>query len=117
MDANERELGMLPAAVFAAVKTHCMAKEGAVEEYPWEHVGWKVKGKLFCIGTQDHNVITIKSTVDKQQALIQHPRISVSAYVGRYGWITFEIANEDDCEMAQELIDESYDMVAKKKKK
>lgn len=102
---------------FEQVQTHCMSKEGVVEEYPWEHCGWKVKGKLFCIGTKDHNFITVKSTVDKQQALIQHPRISVASHVGRYGWVTFEIADEDDCELALELIDESYDLVSKKKKR
>jgi predicted DNA-binding protein (MmcQ/YjbR family) len=115
MSANERELA--PAEVFLAVQSHCMAKEGAVEDYPWEDVGWKIKGKLFCIGSKDHNVFTVKSTTDKQQALIQHPRISVAAYVGRYGWVTVDIVDRADCELALELIDESYDLIAKKKKR
>ena len=94
-----------------------MSKENAVEDYPWEHVGWKVKDKLFCIGTKDDNSITVKSTVDKQQALIQHPHISVAAYVGRYGWVSMDIQDEADLELALELIDESYELVAKPKKK
>jgi predicted DNA-binding protein (MmcQ/YjbR family) len=108
---------MTASEAFRAVQTHCMAKEGAVEDYPWEDVGWKVKGKLFCIGSKDHNVFTVKSTMEKQQALVQHPRISAAAYVGRYGWVAIEIMDEADCELALELIDESYDLVAKKKKK
>lgn len=108
---------MPPAEVFQAVQSHCVSKDGAVEEYPWEDVGWKVKGKLFCIGSKDHNVFTVKSTIEKQQALIQHPHIRVAAYVGRYGWVTMDILDEADCELALELIDESYDLVSKKKKR
>jgi predicted DNA-binding protein (MmcQ/YjbR family) len=108
---------MSPKEAFAAIQSHCLSKDGAVEDYPWEDVGWKVKGKLYCIGSKDNNVFSVKSTVDKQQALIQHPHISVAAYVGRYGWVTIEIMDEADCELALELIDESYDMIAKKKKK
>jgi predicted DNA-binding protein (MmcQ/YjbR family) len=108
---------MTKSDAFKAIQAHCMSKDGATEDYPWEHVGWKFKEKLFCIGTKDDNTITVKSTVDKQQALIQHPHIRVAAYVGRYGWVTMDIENEDDCELALELIDESYDLVAKKKKK
>src|SRR5438045_3001962 len=108
MDANERaSASMLPADVFRAVQAHCMSKEGVVEEYPWEDVAWKVKGKMFCVTSKDSNKLTVKSTPEKQQALIQHPRISIAQYVGRYGWVMIEVSDESDCEMALELIDES----------
>ena len=111
MDALSKE------DVFRSLQAHCMAKEGAVEDYPWEHVGWKVKDKLFCIGTQDHNVITVKSTPDKQAALVAHPNIEVAAYVGRYGWVTITIPDSDTLEIALDLIDESYDLIKPKRKK
>jgi predicted DNA-binding protein (MmcQ/YjbR family) len=108
---------MGPAEVFARMQAHCMAKEGAIEDYPWEHVGWKVGGKLFVIGTQDSNVFTMKSTVEKQEALIQHPAIEKSAYVGRYGWVTITVDDEATMEIALDLADESYDLVRPKRGK
>jgi predicted DNA-binding protein (MmcQ/YjbR family) len=103
---------------FKAVQTYCMGKEGAWEDYPWEgHAGWKVKDKLFCIGAPAERTITVKSTPDKQQALVQHPHIRVAAYVGRYGWVSMDIMDKADCELAMDLIDESYDLVVKKKKR
>jgi predicted DNA-binding protein (MmcQ/YjbR family) len=106
-----------PEKAFATIQAHCMAKEDAVEDYPWEHVGWKIRDKLFCIGTQDQNVITVKSTPDKQAGLIAHPDIEVAAYVGRYGWVTITISDSDTLEVALDLIDESYDLVKPKRRK
>ena len=105
-----------PLDVFARMQAHCMAKDGAVEEYPWEHVGWKVAGKLFVIATQDSNGFTMKSTVEKQEALIQHPAIEKSAYVGRYGWISITVEDEDTLDIAMELADDSFDLVRPKRR-
>ncbi len=106
-----------PEQVFARLREHCMTKDGAVEEYPWEHVGWKVGGKLFAIGSEGSNVVTLKSSLEKQAALVQHPAICVSAYVGRYGWVTITVGDEETLDIALELVDESYDAVRKKGRK
>ncbi len=94
-----------------------MTKDGAVEEYPWEHVGWKVGGKIFVIGGEGSNVVTLKSTPVKQAVLVQHPAICVAAYVGRYGWVKITIEDEETLDIALELVDESYDAVRKKGRK
>src|SRR5258708_2666635 len=106
-----------PEEVFKQLRDRCLEKEGAVEEYPWEHVGWKVGGKLFAIGGENSNVVTLKSTPEKQQALIQHPAIGVAAYVGRYGWVTVTIEDSATLDIALDLVDESYDLVRKKGRK
>ena len=107
---------MTQSDIFKAIQTHCLSKPDALEDYPWEHVGWKVKKKLFCIGSQDSGHITVKSTKEKQGALVQHPNIEVAAYVGRYGWVTMDVHDAATLELALELIDESYDLVRGKKK-
>ena len=100
------------------LRAHCMAKEGAAEEYPWEnHVGWKVKGKLFAIGGEDSNRVTVKSSVAEQAALVQHPNIEKAAYVGRFGWVTVTIVDREILELTKDLIDESYEAIAGKGKK
>ena len=95
-----------------------MAFAGAVEDYPWEgHVGWKVKGKLFAIGGEESNQVTVKSTLDKQAALVELEGVEKAAYVGRFGWVTVTISDETSLDLARGLIDESYAMIAKGKSK
>jgi predicted DNA-binding protein (MmcQ/YjbR family) len=91
-----------------------MAKEGVTEDHPWGDTVWKVKGKMFATGGTH---CTIKSTPDKQSALIQHPAISVAPYVGRYGWVSIEVTDKETLALCLDLIDESYDLVAHKGKK
>jgi predicted DNA-binding protein (MmcQ/YjbR family) len=55
--------------------------------------------------------VSLRSTLEKQAALIMHPHIEIAAYVGRYGWVTVTLADEDTMQLALELIDESYDLV------
>ena len=102
--------------MFARVRAHCLAKPGAVQDEPWPgETVWKVDGKIFAMGGQ--TAITVKSTPDKQEALIQHPQIRKAAYVGRFGWVTVEPEDEDTFELALDLIDESYESVASRRKK
>ena len=53
-------------AVFTAVRAHCLAKEGAVEEYPWGDVVWKVGGKMFAASSEASSCVTVKATLDEQ---------------------------------------------------
>lgn len=99
--------------ILKELRKHCMAFPGATEDYPWEeHVGWKVKGKLFAIGGEDSNRVTVKSTLDKQAALVELEGVERAAYVGRFGWVTVTITDETSLDLAKGLIDESYELVA-----
>lgn len=98
-----------------AIRKHCLGKPGATEDEPWPgDIAWKVKGKIFAIGGEKS--VTVKSTPDRQSALIMHPAIKKAAYVGRFGWVTIELKNQDTLQLARELIDESYDAVAPRKR-
>jgi predicted DNA-binding protein (MmcQ/YjbR family) len=94
---------------FERIQAHCLAKPGAFEDYPWGETVWKVGGKMF--GAFGSEGLGVKSTLEKQAALIQHPNIEVAAYVGKHGWVTVYVRDEDTLELALELIDESYDLV------
>ena len=98
---------------FETVRKHCLAKPGAVQDEPWpgDHA-WKVGGKIFAMGGEEK--FSVKSTPDKQSVLIQHPHITVASYVGRFGWVTIQVSDEDTLGLTLDLIDESYDMVAAK---
>ena len=97
------------------VRKHCLAKPGAVEDEPWPgDIAFKVKGKIFAMAGK--TAITLKSTPDKQAALIQHPNIEKAAYVGRFGWVTIKPEDKGTLDLALDLIDESYDSIVKPKK-
>ena len=101
----------------SAIRAHCIAQdsERVTEEYPWGHPVWKVSGKMFAAGPEDGARVTVKATPDQQAVLIQHPAIRVADYVGRYGWVTIEITDSESLELALDLIDESFALVAPKK--
>jgi predicted DNA-binding protein (MmcQ/YjbR family) len=105
-------------AHFERIKTHCLEKPGAFEDHPWGETVFKVgpKGKIFCFCGIDTPTITVKSTIEKQAALIQHPNIEVAAYVGRYGWVRIHVEDVETLELALDLIDESYAAIAPKRR-
>jgi predicted DNA-binding protein (MmcQ/YjbR family) len=103
---------------FDRIKEHCLAKPGAFEDHPWSETVFKVgpKGKIFCTCDESPG-ITVKATLERQSVLIQHPNIEVAAYVGRHGWVTVSIPDQDTFDLAIDLIDDSYQMIAPKPKK
>jgi predicted DNA-binding protein (MmcQ/YjbR family) len=81
---------------------------GAYEDHPWGDTVFKVGGKIFAgAGSKS---LTVKSTVDRQQVLIQDPAIKVAAYVGKHGWVTIDLSDKT-LEVALELADESYQAI------
>ena len=104
---------MAPKKVFAAIQEHAISKPDSIEEHPWGDVAWKAKGKMFAVSSEDSNFVTVKLTLEEQAALVMHPQIEISKYVGRYGWVTIEVDNADTLELAKDLVDESYDSVVK----
>jgi predicted DNA-binding protein (MmcQ/YjbR family) len=110
-------MGLSKETIFQEMKEHCLAKEGVTEDRPWGDIAWKVRGKAFVFTGEGSAHYTLKSTLDKQASLVMHPQISAAAYVGRYGWISIDVIDEDTLGLAKDLADESYDLVAKPKKK
>ena len=108
---------MDPAAVHRELREHALAKEGAVEDHPWGDVAWKVKGKMFAVSSENSAKVSVKSTLEKQAALVTHPHIEASHYVGRYGWVTIDCQDRDTLDLAKELMDESYAAIAAKPKR
>jgi predicted DNA-binding protein (MmcQ/YjbR family) len=104
--------------IFARISGYCLAKPSAYEDHPWGETVFKVapKGKIFCFCGVENPAISVKSTLEKQGVLIQHPNIEIAAYTGRYGWVTVFIRDDATLDLALDLIDESYDMIAPKNK-
>jgi len=100
-----------------ALRAKCLSMPDATEDYPWGDIVWKVNGKMFAATGESGSMVTVKATLDQQAALIQLPNVAVAKYVGKYGWVTIELKDEETLSFALDLIAESYDQVAKKKKR
>ena len=73
------------------------------EDSPWGHPVFKVgDNKMFAAS------LTVKLTPEEREIALHFPHVSVARYVGRYGWVTAEVFDEDTLESALEWLRESY---------
>ena len=91
--------------------------EGVTEEYPWGHPVWKIHGKMFAGSASDGSNVSVKATREDQAALIEHRAIRIADYVGRYGWVTVAISDQETLDLTLDLIDDSFEMVKPKRRK
>jgi predicted DNA-binding protein (MmcQ/YjbR family) len=95
----------------------CLALPDTKETLTWGHPHFRVGEKIFC-GYGDENgktTITFKVTMDHQDALIMQDRFEMAAYVGRYGWVSMDASRIDDWQEVEELVLESYQLIASKR--
>lgn len=82
------------------------------EDHPWgdEPVFKVADNKMFAVMSvgEDAVRLTVKLTQEEREIAHLLPYVSTARYVGRYGWVTAEIADEETLEAALEWIRESY---------
>ena len=81
------------------------------EDSPWGHPVFKVGDNKMFAGMSDGDVsvtLTVKLTPDEREIALHFPHVSVARYVGRYGWVTAEVSDEETLESALEWLRESY---------
>lgn len=106
-------------SLWEELRSYCLAFEGAVEEFPWSDVVFKVKGKVFVFTAGDRPTITLsaKPLAENRDMFLQLPGVKVAAYVGRFGWLSMTITDPSSLEIAKDMIAESYAQIAKTKKR
>lgn len=95
---------------------HSAGKPEAMEDHPWGHTAFKIRGKIFAIlsGPQC-GAMTVKAHPDELGALLSLPYIERASHIGRYGWVRV-VPSDETLEHALELIDTSYELIAPKKR-
>jgi predicted DNA-binding protein (MmcQ/YjbR family) len=80
------------------------------EDEPWGHPVFKVAdNRMFAAISSGLPVrLTVKLTAEEREIAMLLPFVSVARYVGRYGWITAEVTDEDSLHAALEWVRESY---------
>jgi predicted DNA-binding protein (MmcQ/YjbR family) len=81
------------------------------EDEPWGHPVFKVAdNRMFAsMSEADEAVLlTVKLTAEEREIAHLLPFVSHARYVGRYGWVTAEVTDEESLEAALEWVRESY---------
>jgi predicted DNA-binding protein (MmcQ/YjbR family) len=82
------------------------------EDHPWgDFPVFKVgANKVFAWLTIEPKAVqlTLKLTAEEREIAHLLPWVSVARYVGRYGWVTATVTDEDSLEAALEWVRESY---------
>jgi predicted DNA-binding protein (MmcQ/YjbR family) len=88
------------------------------EDSPWGHPVFKVgDNKMFAAMSDgdDPVTLTVKLTTEEREIALHMPYVSVARYVGRYGWVTAIVTDDESLENALEWMRESYWLKAPKK--
>lgn len=81
------------------------------EDEPWGHPVFKVgDNSMFASMSVAEECVrlTIKLTPEEREIAQLLPYVSTARYVGRYGWVTAEVADDESLEAALEWLRESY---------
>jgi predicted DNA-binding protein (MmcQ/YjbR family) len=104
-------------ATFERVRELAMALPEATEQIAWEvETTWRIRGKIFAMGTAESGRISVKATKEEQAELVasRPEAFEIAPYVGRFGWVTVTVGEVGDDELAELLI-ESWRQIAPKR--
>jgi hypothetical protein len=76
------------------VRRIALSLPGARERETWGAATFRVKDKIFVLLSEDGKVVSVKARKEHQQSIIASaPKtFAVAPYVGRFGWVTVQLA-------------------------
>lgn len=95
----------------ARIRELALSFPEAYEDAPWGGPVFKVAdNRLFALMDveSDRVRLTVKLTQEEREVAHLLPYVHEAAYVGRYGWITADVADEETLDAALEWLRESY---------
>jgi hypothetical protein len=102
---------------FEDVRRISLSLPEAEEILTWEtDVTFRVRSKIFAIGGDGADHVSIKATPAAQADLIDRDpeTFASAAYVGRFGWVTVDLRRIDD-ETLRTLLREAWRLTAPKR--
>jgi predicted DNA-binding protein (MmcQ/YjbR family) len=98
-------------AVAERIRELALSLPESYEDEPWGHPVFKVAdNRMFASMTVAPPAVrlTVKLTAEERQVADLLPFVSRAKYVGRYGWVTAEITDDESLAAALEWLRESY---------
>jgi predicted DNA-binding protein (MmcQ/YjbR family) len=106
-----------PVTLAKRLRTFALSLPETYEDEPWGHPVFKVaENKMFASMWVDEDavVLTVKLTPEEREIAFLLPYVTRASYLGSWGWITAEIADEEALEAGLEWLRESYWLKAPK---
>jgi predicted DNA-binding protein (MmcQ/YjbR family) len=100
-----------PVELAERVRELALSLPETYEDEPWGHPVFKVAdNRMFASMSLGDGVVrlTVKLTAEEREIVALLPYVRRARYVGRYGWITAEVSDEESLEAALEWLRESY---------
>lgn len=101
-----------------AIRKFCLSFPDVTEDMPWgDDLCFKVRGKIFTglvLSDGRFPRVTLKSSPERFHELLETDGITPAPYVGRYKWIQLESSSLLSGHELQNLIRQSYELVAAK---
>jgi predicted DNA-binding protein (MmcQ/YjbR family) len=105
----------------ASLHKHALGYPETIEDFPWGHSAFKVKGKVFLFTylceEEGFLSLSVKLPISGKMALTL-PFVSPTQYgLGKSGWVTarFYVKDEIPLDMVKEWVDESFRAIAPKR--
>jgi hypothetical protein len=79
---------------FAEFRRLCLEMPEAEEVETWGEATFRVRGKIFAMGTPEGRRVSVKASLDDQAGLcaMDPKTFEPSAYTGRFGWVSVRLA-------------------------
>lgn len=103
----------------AVFREYCLTKAGAVEETPFgpDNLVFKVGGKMFALASLDEVPPKVNLKCDPERALDLRDRyasVQPGYHMNKRHWNTVEFTGEVPDAELRRMIDDSYELVAKR---
>ena len=96
-----------------SIREYCLSFPHAAEKLQWgDDLCFKMGGKIFAIAGLDNPRLCFKCAPETFAELIEREDIHPAPYVGRYKWVMLDRLDAVRWDELQELIRQSYEMVA-----
>ncbi len=97
------------------IRKYCLAFSDTNEKLQWgDALCFKVREKMFAVLGLDRVRLTFKCTPEMFAELIERENIRKAPYLGRRNWVMLERLDALRSDELQDLIRQSYEMVAAK---
>jgi hypothetical protein len=98
---------------FKEFRQLCLALPEAEERETWGEQTFRVRDRIFAMGSIDGEHVSLKASLDDQSGLVEmDPKtFAPSAYTGRYGWVRVRLGGVGS-EMARQLVTNAWKRTA-----
>ena len=96
-----------------SIRSYCLSFPRATENLQWgDDLCFKIGGKIFVTLGLDNRRMCFKCVPEKFAELVEQEHIRPAPYVGRYKWVMLNRLDALRDDELQELIQQSFEMVA-----